>query len=267
MEPSPVMEELRPQAVLTPVLQVLWMGSTAVPKPEPVPLRNSGHYADGDRREQQCSAGEKAKSDDTGCTPCATGTVSIAGSDSCANPTDGHYSDKGIEKDCTSIDDSTWKANTGSLSTDTCPFDCDTGFVKDGRSCRAPGQGYYADGGVEKGCASITGGTYITPQGGELQATACDFTCAVGEVKKTNSRRCDDPVLGTYVDGNVQYNCFPSDATNPDFATDSATELSRRGGTNWLATQPSTVITRGSCKLDGCVGDKVWTDSTPDPLP
>ena len=116
---------------------------------------------------------------------------------------------------------------------------------------------------MEKGCASITGGTYFTPQGGENQATACDFTCAVGKVKKADSRRCDDPALGTYVDSNVQYNCFPPDSDSATDATaESAAELSQRGGTDWLATQPSTVTTRESCKLDGCVGDKVFTDST-----
>ena len=237
MEPSPATEEARPQVVPTPVLQVLWMADMTVLRPEAVPLRTPVTMPTANGKSNSVVQEQYAKADDTGCTSCATGTVSIAGSDSCVNPNTGHYSNNGIEKDCTSIDDSTWKANTGVLSTDTCPFDCKTGYVKDSQSCRAARQGYYADGGAEKGCASITGGTYFTPQGGELRAAACDFTCAVGKVKKTDSRRCDDPILGTYVDGNVQHNCFPPDSDSATDATaESAAELSRRGGTAWLGT-------------------------------
>ena len=130
--------------------------------------------------------------------------------------------------------------------------------MKDGRSCRAPGQGKYADiSGMEQACDDlypIVGGTYITPQGGEDQGAACDFTCPEEKVKKADSRRCDDPLLGTYVLTNIQYNCWAPDSDSSTNAADeSVAELSRRGGTAWASDQ-SGVRTAAACKLATCAG-------------
>ena len=177
----------------------------------------------------------------------------------CEKPDLGKYiNSDGDEVGCNLITNGEFTENSGGLDSNTCPFTCKSGYVKDGRSCRAPGQGKYADiSGMEQACDDlypIVGGTYITPQGGEDQGAACDFTCPEEKVKKADSRRCDDPLLGTYVLTNIQYNCWAPDSDSSTNAADeSVAELSRRGGTAWASDQ-SGVRTAAACKLATCAG-------------
>ena len=236
-------------------------GQHSSPKVRSCTAPQSGHFADSDRRKVQCAAGTKAKADDTGCDSCGS-QVSAAGSDSCSDPNDGFYSNSGVETACTDIPNGAFTGHGGSSATG-CPFDCKTGFVKNGRSCRAPGQGHYADGGVEKDCTptTITDGTYITPSGGETQAQACEFTCVGGKVKNAADRQCDDAGEGVYVVNSIDHNCWADDNdANTDSKAESAAELSSRDGTAWAASQ-SGVIKAPDCKLASCVEGHIFNNA------
>ena len=77
---------------------------------------NAGHVATG---------GPASKNPATLCTG---GKVPNPGQNQCVDPATGHYSKSGIETDCTTITHGTFKANTGSLSTDNCPFTCNSPY-------------------------------------------------------------------------------------------------------------------------------------------
>ena len=120
--------------------------------------------------------------------------------------------------------------------------DCETGYVNDSGNCRAPSaDGKYADANdAEKSCpVKPSGATWVSVTGGMTQAEACDFTCAVGEIK-TNSgstRTCASPGTGVYVVSGVDHNCWA-------LGSDSVAELTNRGGASgWVNPQPTTVIT------------------------
>ena len=242
-------------------------GQHSSPKVRSCTAPQSGHFADSDRRKVQCAAGTKAKADDTGCDSCGS-QVSAAGSDSCRDPNDGFYSNSGVETACTNIPNGAFTSHGGTSPTG-CTYTCNDGFV-DGqhsspkvRSCRAPGQGHYADGGVEKDCTptTITDGTYITPSGGETQAQACEFTCVGGKVKNAADRQCDDAGEGVYVVNSIDHNCWADDNdANTDSKAESAAELSSRDGTAWAASQ-SGVIKAPDCKLASCVEGHIFNNT------
>ena len=90
---------------------------------------------------------------------------------------------------------------------------------------------------------------------GSSQWEPCSATSCDANYKKVNGT-CQKSAKGYYVNKNVQYSCFPSDSDpNTNAEDESAAELSRRGGTDWIAVQPSTVTRRADCKLEGCVAD------------
>ena len=89
-------------------------------------------------------------------TLCTGGTVPNTGQDKCVNPATGHYSKSGVETPCTTIEHSTWKANTGALSADSCPFTCNSNYGPNaaGTGCLTCGAGEHLIGGV---CTGVQG--------------------------------------------------------------------------------------------------------------
>ena len=98
----------------------------------------------------------------------------------------------------------TYQAASDNYSVCGSATDCETGYVNDSSTCRAPSaNGKYADANdAEKSCpVKPSGATWVSVTGGMTQAEACDFTCVVGEIK-TNSgstRACATPGTGIYV--------------------------------------------------------------------
>ena len=129
-------------------------------------------------------------------------------------------------------------------------------MLKNG-GCHVPStNGKYANSQDEEtSCpAKPSDATWVTVAGGMTKDAACDFTCPKGEVKTNlgSTRACATPGTGIYSVGGNPHNCWTSES-------DSATELTNRGGASgWASPQPTTVTTATDCQLAGCTAnDKV----------
>ena len=113
----------------------------------------------------------------------------------------------------------TYQAASDNYSTCSSATDCETGYVNDSGTCRAPSaDGKYADtNDAEKSCPAKPGGaTWVSVTGGMTQATACDFTCPSGEVKTNQgiNRTCATPGTGVYSVGGRPNNCWPTNSNS-----------------------------------------------------
>ena len=141
---------------------------------------------------------------------CDAGFVKNMGADSCDIPDTGKYADsKGAEATCTPIGgvngvSQFTKSTVGVTSATSCPFSCNTGYVKSGRSCNFPSSGNYVTAGnTESPCNSITTeGTAVATRivGAASTATTCPFSCTAGYVVDTSTPKCKYPTQGTYAD-------------------------------------------------------------------
>ena len=179
----------------------------------------------------------------------------------CNKPNKGHYvNNTGQEVACSTITNGQFTPNPAGLNSNTCPFDCNPGFVKilNSRTCRVPARGKYADTDrSEKDCVSDgnlalpNGATWVAPAGERTKAQSCEFTCSANTIKinTSMSRSCALPGGGEYVDTNgVQKSCG------------SNAELNTRGGTGWHSDQ-SGVRTKTACRLLGCTDDDKVLDA------
>ena len=86
----------------------------------------------------------------------------------------------------------TYQAASDNYSTCSSATDCETGYVNDSGTCRAPSaDGKYADtNDAEKSCPAKPGGaTWVSVTGGMTQATACDFTCLRGSENQSGNQQ------------------------------------------------------------------------------
>ena len=116
-------------------------------------------------------------------TLCTGGTVPNTGKDKCVNPAKGHYSKSGVETPCTTIEHSTWKANTDALSTDSCPFTCNSNYGPNaaGTGCLTCGAGEHL---ISGACTGVQG-NYVS--------AASDITqkeCTGSSIPKTDKSDC-----------------------------------------------------------------------------
>ena len=179
----------------------------------------------------------------------------------CNKPDPGHYvKSNGQETTCSTITNGQFTPNPAGLDSDTCPFDCKMGYVKNlnSRSCRIPTPGKYVDtDGSEKDCvndgylALPNGANWVAPAGGRTKALSCEFTCSANTIKVNTSmsRSCASPGGGEYVDAQGDQQSCGSNA-----------ELNTRGGTGWHSDQ-SGVRTKTACRLLGCTDDDKVLDA------
>ena len=116
-------------------------------------------------------------------TLCTGGTVPNTGKDKCVNPAKGHYSKSGVETPCTTIEHSTWKANTGALNADSCPFTCNSNYGPNaaGTGCLTCGAGEHL---ISGACTGVQG-NYVS--------AASDITqkeCTGSSIPKTDKSDC-----------------------------------------------------------------------------
>ena len=204
-------------------------------------------------------SGYRINNGNTACITCGGGQYLQAGSDSCTGVTDnsGKYSPANNVNllDCNGKPDdySDWNyVASNQLSAD-CNWDCQTGYVKDGSTCRAPrqdsdGNNQYADAdnnNDEKVCPSKpASATWVAAPltGGLTKDQACDFTCPLNQIK-TNSedtRTCTPPGKGIYVVEGVSKDCGEAHA--------SVSANSANGG-GW-ATNQKGVANASDCRID-----------------
>ena len=141
---------------------------------------------------------------------CNAGYVKNTTDRTCDIPDQGKYADsKGAEATCTPIGgvngvSQFTKSTVGVTSATSCPFSCNTGYVKIGRKCNFPSSGNYVTAGnTESPCTAITTeGTAVATWivGAASTATTCPFSCTAGYVKDTSAGGCKYPTQGTYVD-------------------------------------------------------------------
>ena len=150
----------------------------------------------------------------------------------------------------------TYQAASDNYSVCGSATDCETGYVNNSGNlscsqCQWEVCRFAND--AEKSCPAKPGGCNLgfCDRRNDPRHEACDFTCAVGEIK-TNSgstRACATPGTGIYSVGGNPHNCWTS-------GSDSATELTNRGGASgWVNPQPNTVTTATQCQLSGCTAN------------
>ena len=224
---------------------------------------NTGYYVDGDGNEMECTSiteGTWTANPNTGldsdeCPFTCNAGYKKAGR-ACDKPDLGKYiNSDGDAVSCNPITNGEFTENSGGLDSDTCPFTCKLGYVKNGqgRTCNIPStKGRYADNGVEKECIADGGLTlpqvasWVSPAGGRTKDKSCNFTCP-SETQKVNklingslARSCEAPNEGEYIDNNgIKRSCG------------GATKLAQRGGSTWASNQPE-VRTAAACKLASC---------------
>ena len=184
---------------------------------------DTGKYADSSGDEQSCNrptgdsggfdtflANTRAVSSATGCGfSCNAGFVKDGADRECNYPTPGSYvNNQGTEASCNPITIqgtavASWIAGSASAA-NSCPFSCTAGYVKNGRACKIPDKGKYADNGVEKACSPITGDSggfddFAVNLGAVTAADGCGFSCSAGSVKDSSDRECNYPTPGSYV--------------------------------------------------------------------
>ena len=136
---------------------------------------------------------------DPRCIICGGGQYLQAGSDSCTGVTDnsGKYSPANnvdlLDCDAKPDDHSVWNYVAANQLSADCNWDCQSGYVKDGSTCRTPkqdsdGNNQYADAdnnNVERGCpAKPTESDWVTLTGGMTKDEACAFDCHASHPNK-----------------------------------------------------------------------------------
>ena len=251
----------------------------------------AGKYATAQGAEQACTSisGEQNSFDwEQSTTPvasatacpftCKSGYVKNESGRTCNLPPTGKYATAdGKEQPCSTIDDSTWSANTLPLSTDTCPFTCTGDKVKNssGRTCDDPSLGFWQNNNTKTACTAIPNRkAWILPQS-RLTTDTCDFTCKAGykKVNTASTRACQVPAPGKYIDsdGTTARDCatITNKAAWVEGPADSATACNftctagyEKHGRTCRTPSPGHYAENG--KAEGCISiaNSIWVANT-----
>ena len=178
-------------------------------------IPSTGNYANAQGAEQACEGlpqyatwaanGGPVSSANACAFTCAEGSMENGPARTCDLPTKGYYVNaQGGEQACTNLPaHSTWADSTEPVASDSCPFDCGSGYIKikDGqsRACNFPSKGHYVDvNWVERACTNAPAHSTWAANVSPLASDNCPFTCAEGSVKNGPARTCDLPTKGNY---------------------------------------------------------------------
>ena len=142
---------------------------------------------------------------------CTAGTTKNTVSKTCDLPDSGVWYNSGTKTSCTAIShQSGWIPSPTQLTSDTCDFNCQTGYKKVGRACNPPTPGtYFQANGREAPCSPQKPQHSSWVTGPASTATECDFICTVGYVKDKGASTCSPPSGGQWADGGIAKPCTP----------------------------------------------------------